>query len=79
LDNQLSVGVKAGDDFDAHPSPLQALSYLKTIMSVDELAINYANRQEQIINNCNSMEEVKSLSRDYGHELDRLLDRKGFV
>ena len=79
LDNQLTVGVKAGDDFDAHPSPLQALSYLKTIMSVSELAINYANRQEQLINNCNSMEEVKTLYINYGHELDKLLDRKGFV
>jgi len=79
LDNKLMVGVKVGDDFDAHPSPLQALSYLKTIMNINELAINYAQTQEQLINNCKSMEEVKTIHRDYNAELDRLLDRKGFV
>lgn len=79
LNNGIPVGVKAGDDFDAHPSPIQALGYLKTIMNVNELGVNYANRQEQLINNCKSMEDVKMIHRDYNTELDKILQVKGFI
>ena len=80
LDKGQLVGVSAGKDFDSHPSPLQALSYLQTIMNLNENAMSYANKQEQIILQCNNMEEVKTIYRDYNAELDRfLIDRKGML
>lgn len=79
LDKNILTGVSVGKDFDSHPSPLQALSYLQAITEINETGISYAHKHEQLLSQCNSIEEVKELYRVYQREIDIFLYDQGIV
>ena len=73
-------GVQVGKEQDSHPTPLQAVEYLKGIgVELNQLALDYAEIHNKIIFSCNSLDQVKLVYKDMQEKYDYYRMSNGIV